>query len=134
MWPSYSSWTRFTSRTDIELTSSNSTTSRFFSKSNLLLVLYHSTNSHILSGQRYLIGTETTPLPNKTVGAEVMQSYHDHFVDVGNGILDVPGLISTMALQPMPRNITSKAKALGGVSLIFYFDYELCFRKISHQK
>ncbi|KAJ9261445.1 hypothetical protein DTO212C5_8313 [Paecilomyces variotii] len=68
----------------------------------------------ILHGQRYLIGTETTPLPNKTVGAEVMQSYHDHFVDVGNGILDVPGLISTMALQPMPRNITSKAKALGG--------------------
>lgn len=47
-----------------------------------------------------------------------MQSYHDHFVDVGNGILDVPGLISTMALQPMPRNITSKAKALGGVSPI----------------
>jgi hypothetical protein len=70
----------------------------------------------VISGQRYLIGTETTPLPDKTVGAEVMQSYFDHWFNVTESVIGVAGVIGSLALQPMPTAITSKAKALGGVS------------------
>lgn len=72
----------------------------------------------ILEGQRYVIATETTPLPNKTEGAEVMASIYDHWASVTKSIILEPGLISSIAFQPMPRSITSKAKALGGVSTI----------------
>ncbi|KFY14414.1 hypothetical protein V492_02636 [Pseudogymnoascus sp. VKM F-4246] len=68
----------------------------------------------ILEGQRYVIATETTPLPNKTEGAVVMGSIYDHWADVTKSIILEPGLISSIAFQPMPRSITSKAKALGG--------------------
>ncbi|KAJ9313558.1 CAZyme family AA7 [Paecilomyces variotii] len=76
--------------------------------------LLKNNDQFILHGQRYTIATETTPLPNKTVGAEVMQSYYDHFFNVSSSILEVTGLIGSLAFQPMPRTITSKAKALGG--------------------
>lgn len=69
----------------------------------------------ILHGQRYTIATETTPLPNKTVGAEVMQRYYDHWFNVTNTVLEVPNMLGSIAFQPMPRTITSKAKARGGV-------------------
>ncbi|THD00103.1 hypothetical protein EYZ11_000428 [Aspergillus tanneri] len=39
-------------------------------------------NFFILKGQRYTIATETTPLPNATVGADVMQAYYDHWSSV----------------------------------------------------
>ncbi|KAL5352265.1 hypothetical protein ACLOAV_002212 [Pseudogymnoascus australis] len=68
----------------------------------------------ILEGQRYVIATETFPLPNKTEGAEVMRSIYDHWTSVTKSIILEPGLLSSIAFQPMPRSITSKAKALGG--------------------
>ncbi|KFY23287.1 hypothetical protein V493_05951 [Pseudogymnoascus sp. VKM F-4281 (FW-2241)] len=71
-------------------------------------------NQFILEGQRYVIATETIPLPNKTEGAEVMQSVYDHWASVTKSVILEPGLISSIAFQPMPRSITSKAKALGG--------------------
>lgn len=67
-------------------------------------------------GQRYTIATETTPVPNKTVGAEVMQTYYDHWFNVTQSVLAVPGVIGSLALQPMPSAITTKAKEKGGVS------------------
>lgn len=70
----------------------------------------------ILKGQRYVIATETTPLPNTAEGATVMQSLYDHWSSVTDSIILEPGLLSSMAFQPMPRSITSKAKASGGVS------------------
>ncbi|KAB8238744.1 FAD dependent oxidoreductase [Aspergillus alliaceus] len=68
----------------------------------------------ILKGQRYTIATETTPLPNNTVGAEVMQTYYDHWFNVTKTVLGVPNMIGSIAFQPMPKAITSKAKARGG--------------------
>ncbi|KAF9895231.1 hypothetical protein FE257_000133 [Aspergillus nanangensis] len=73
----------------------------------------------ILQGQRYTIATETTPVPNKTVGAEVMQTYYDHWFNVTKEVIDVPAVIGSIALQPMPGAITSKAKAMGGDLLNF---------------
>lgn len=68
----------------------------------------------ILKGQRYTIATETTPIPNATVSAEVMQTYYDHWFNITKTVLDVPGVIGSLALQPMPPAITKKAKAMGG--------------------
>lgn len=72
----------------------------------------------ILKGQRYLIGTETTPLPGKN-DVDILQTYYDHWSNVTNSVLDVTGVLGSMALQPMPRAITKKAKEMGGVSETF---------------
>lgn len=70
----------------------------------------------ILKGQRYIIGTETTPLPKNNGSSAILQTYYDHWFNVSNSVLEVPGLLASMAFQPMPRAITQKAKQLGGVS------------------
>ena len=71
----------------------------------------------ILKGQRYLIGTETTPLPGKN-DVDILQTYYDHWFNITNSVLDVTGVLGSMALQPMPRAITQKAKDMGGVSYL----------------
>lgn len=67
----------------------------------------------IISGQRYHIATETTPLP---ATPDILQEYWDFWYNVTNDNLEVPGVIASLAYQPMPMNITSKAIARGGVS------------------
>ncbi|KAE8353856.1 FAD dependent oxidoreductase [Aspergillus coremiiformis] len=76
--------------------------------------LLKSNDFYIMEGQRYTISTETTPLPNEKVGAEVMQTFYDHWFNATKTVLDVPGMIGSLAFQPMPRTISSKAKARGG--------------------
>lgn len=49
-----------------------------------------------------------------------MQSYYDHWFNVTNTVLTVPNVIGSIAFQPMPRSIISKAKSLGGVSHLMY--------------
>jgi hypothetical protein len=92
--------------------SSKTTTSLSFSK----YTIKKMDEANNTRGQRYTIATETTPLPSKEVGADVMQSYYDHWFNITNTVLEVPNVIGSLALQPMPRAITSKAKAKGGVS------------------
>jgi hypothetical protein len=71
------------------------------------------------SGQRYGIATETTPLPNATVGLEVMETLFETFYNTTSEVLGDFAMIATIAFQPMPRAITSKALALGGVCSLF---------------
>ena len=68
--------------------------------------------TNLLSGQRYTIGTETAPLP---ATADIMQKFYDHWFDVTQSVISVTGVIGSLAWQPMPKTITSKAKAKGGV-------------------
>ncbi|KAJ5121031.1 FAD linked oxidase N-terminal [Penicillium bovifimosum] len=68
----------------------------------------------ILQGQRYVIATETTPLPNSTVGAVPLQEYYDHWKDVSKSVLGVAGALGSIAFQPMPKTYSEKAKARGG--------------------
>lgn len=68
------------------------------------------------SGQRYTIATETTPVPNATVGSDVLQEYYDHWYNVTESVIGVTDVIGSIAFQPVPKAFTEKAKARGGVS------------------
>ncbi|OJJ08618.1 hypothetical protein ASPVEDRAFT_57649 [Aspergillus versicolor CBS 583.65] len=81
--------------------------------------LLKNNNLFVLKGQRYVITTETTPLPAADVGAEVMQTLYDTWFNISNTVIDVPNVIASMALQPMSRTITEKARAKGGDLLNF---------------
>lgn len=71
-------------------------------------------NWAVVKGSVYTIGTETTPLPSAANGVEVMNSYLDHWRNVSSTVQSVPGLIASIAFQPMPKMITRKALAKGG--------------------
>lgn len=46
-----------------------------------------------------------------------MQTLYDTWSNITNTVIDVPNIIGSMALQPMSRAITEKAKARGGVCI-----------------
>jgi hypothetical protein len=52
----------------------------------------------VITGQVYQITTETSPLPNATVGIEVLRSYYDHFLSIVDENKLVPGLVATVVL------------------------------------
>ncbi|KAJ5464448.1 FAD-linked oxidoreductase [Penicillium daleae] len=68
----------------------------------------------ILHGQRYTIATETTPVPNSTVGTAPLQEYYDHWFNVTESVLEVTGVLGSIAFQPVPKTFSEKAKARGG--------------------
>ena len=71
-------------------------------------------NWAVVKGSVYTIGTETTPLPSAADGAEVMNSYLDHWRNVSSSVQHIPGVVASIAFQPMPKMITRKAAAKGG--------------------
>lgn len=74
----------------------------------------------VVRGSEYTISTETTPLPqanstNATAsGLEVLEALYAHFVNTTDTVLDVAGLIGSIAFQPMPRLIPAIARSKGG--------------------
>ncbi|KAJ6104054.1 hypothetical protein N7523_010374 [Penicillium sp. IBT 18751x] len=68
----------------------------------------------ILHGQRYTIATETTPVPCKAVGSSVLQEYYDHWYNVTGSVLEVPGVLGSIAFQPVPKIFSQKAVERGG--------------------
>ncbi|KAJ5621882.1 FAD-linked oxidoreductase [Penicillium herquei] len=68
----------------------------------------------ILHGQRYTIATETTPVPNATVGSDILQELYDHWHNVTESVIDVTDVIGSIAFQPVPKTFSEKAKARGG--------------------
>ncbi|KAI2627284.1 FAD binding domain-containing protein [Hypomontagnella submonticulosa] len=71
-------------------------------------------NWAVIKGSVYTIGTETIPLPSKEDGPEIMQSIYDHWVNVSDTAKFVPGLITSIAFQPLPKRIATIAKSKGG--------------------
>ncbi|KAJ5806765.1 hypothetical protein N7474_010357 [Penicillium riverlandense] len=65
----------------------------------------------ILHGQRYTIATETTPVPDNS---SVLQEYYDHWFKVTESVLDVTGVLGSIAFQPVPKSFSQAAKAKGG--------------------
>ncbi|KAH8199960.1 hypothetical protein TruAng_005899 [Truncatella angustata] len=71
-------------------------------------------NWAVVKGSVYTIGTETTPLPGEASGAEVLGAYYDTWVNVSNTAALVPGVIASIAFQPMPKRIAQIARQRGG--------------------
>jgi hypothetical protein len=85
----------------------------------------------------YMIATESTPLPDASVGLEALKSYYDYFVDVAMANALVPGLTATMTFQPVPKILAQKAMA-NGTDLIdlddsvdrIFFEFDHHFRQL----
>lgn len=71
-------------------------------------------NFAVVKGSIYTIATETTPLPNATVGGEVLGAFYDHWRNTTQSVIGVSGIIGSLAFQPMPKSIARKAVELGG--------------------
>lgn len=71
-------------------------------------------NWAVLHGSRYVIATETTPLPPASDKGQIMRSYFDHWRSTSKKRAGEFGIISSMAFQPIPRNLTRIARANGG--------------------
>jgi hypothetical protein len=71
-------------------------------------------NWAVLKGSVYTIGTATTPLPSQEFGGEVLQTFYDMWVNVSNTAALVPGLIASVAFQPVPKRIGQISTASGG--------------------
>lgn len=110
--------------TAIDHTSTTKTWDTYYDllKNNDFFILQYVYNSFIssrtkltlASGQRYTIATETTPVPNKTVGSSVLQEYYDHWYNVTEDVLSVTGVLGSIAFQPVPKTFSQKAKDRGG--------------------
>ena len=77
------------------------------------LCLIYPANSH--RNQRYTISTETFPVPNAAAGAKVLSKIQKHWFNITDSVIDVPGVIGSLALQPLSRKVAQKAKERGGV-------------------
>ncbi|KAI1816278.1 FAD binding domain-containing protein [Poronia punctata] len=71
-------------------------------------------NWAVVKGSVYTIGTETMPLPSAEDGAEVMGAIHDHWINTSNKAKLVPGLIASVAFQPIPKRLAAVARNKGG--------------------
>ncbi|KAI0595463.1 FAD binding domain-containing protein [Biscogniauxia sp. FL1348] len=71
-------------------------------------------NWALVKGSVYTIGTESMPLPTGADKQEVMQSIYDHWVNVSDTVKFVPGLVASIAFQPLPKKIASLAREKGG--------------------
>lgn len=88
-------------------------------------------NWAVLHGSVYTIATETTPLP-PAGRDDIMKAYYDHWYNTSAAASSVPGLIASIAFQPMPKSLAAIAKDKGGDlmglddaadRIIFEFDY-----------
>jgi hypothetical protein len=68
----------------------------------------------VLKGSIYAITTETLPLPDATVGEEVMGAIYDHWRNTTESVIAVPGVIGSIAFQPIPKMLARKALERGG--------------------
>jgi hypothetical protein len=49
------------------------------------------------------------------VGSGVLQEYYDHWFNVTESVLEVTGVLGSIAFQPVPKTFSQKAKDRGGV-------------------
>lgn len=66
----------------------------------------------VIKGSVVDIATETIPIPSAANQAEVMQTLHNHWRNVSETTLLVPGIVASIAWQPFPKRIAQKAREL----------------------
>jgi hypothetical protein len=93
-------------------------------------------NFGVIKGSIYTITTETAPLPDASAGAEVLGSIYDNWRNTTKSVIGVPGLIGSIAFQPIPKRMARKAREMGGDlidldddvdRIIFEFNYSYLF-------
>lgn len=72
-----------------------------------------SSNWVVLKGLVYTIGTELIPLPSLEHSEEVLEGIHAHWRNITDQQLLVPGLVASIAYQPLPKVIARKAREAG---------------------
>jgi hypothetical protein len=93
-------------------------------KAQSMNALLSGNNWAVVKGSVYTIGTESMPLPSLANGPEVMESIFDHWVNVSNSAALEPGLIASLAFQPLPKRLASVARAKGGDMMDLDADYD----------
>ncbi|TLS24718.1 hypothetical protein PpBr36_08166 [Pyricularia pennisetigena] len=90
----------------------------------------------VLHGSRYVIATETTPMPSAADGHRVLRSYYDHWFKTSEPRAITPGSVASVAFQPIPKRMARIARDKGGDlidlddstdQLIFEFNYSYWF-------
>ncbi|KAI0753246.1 FAD binding domain-containing protein [Daedaleopsis nitida] len=81
----------------------------------------------VLKGSIYTIATETTTLsPNASETFAHLQNCYNHWANVSKSVMDVPGLVASVAFQPYPAKFAQRAKAVdaahGGSGDMIAFD------------
>jgi hypothetical protein len=71
-------------------------------------------NFGVIKGSIYTITTETIPLPSVDVGAEVLGAVYDNWRNTTESVIAVPGIIGSIAFQPIPKTLARKARERGG--------------------
>ena len=93
-------------------------------------------NWAVVAGSVYTIGTESTTLPSPQNGKEVLEGFYDKWVEISNTVALVPGLIASIAFQPIPKSLTRVARSKGGdlldldddsARIILELDYSFLF-------
>lgn len=106
-------------------------------KTQSMHALLSGNNWAVVKGSVYTIGTETTPLPPPAHGKEVLEAFYARWVSVSNSAALVPGLIASIAFQPLPKSLARVARAKGGDLLdvdedvsriIMELDYSFLFK------
>ena len=67
----------------------------------------------VIKGSVVMIGTETIPLPSASNSVQVMETIHAHWRNISSSVLDVPGLVASIAYQPFPKRIAQAAQQKG---------------------
>jgi hypothetical protein len=74
-------------------------------------------NNFVVHNSIYTIATETMPLPNATVGKEVMKGIYDTWHNLATSVQNVPGVVASIAFQPLHKTINTRTKEFGGTIL-----------------
>ncbi|ROT43182.1 FAD-binding domain-containing protein [Sodiomyces alkalinus F11] len=75
--------------------------------------LIGNSNWVIVPGSNVQMATETIPLPPAEHGADMFDALHSHWREVSKTTLAVPGIVASIAYQPIPRAIAREARARG---------------------
>ncbi|KAF2751701.1 hypothetical protein M011DRAFT_463213 [Sporormia fimetaria CBS 119925] len=71
-------------------------------------------NFGVIKGSVYTITTETMPLTKAEDAQKVLGAVYQHWRNTTKSLISTPGLISSMAWQPIPKRLARKARELGG--------------------
>jgi len=55
------------------------------------------------------------PVTNSTIGTAPLQEYYNHWFDATKSVLEVTGVLGSIAFQPVPKTFSEKPKARSGV-------------------